>query len=635
MYKFFNKIAIVSAVLMAGMFGLASCEDYLDKSPLSDIDSEEAFKDFRNFQGFTEQLYSTIPLTTGADYHCNWNFGEDELWEINELRLFAYQIDQGNYWAWNTAGYTTFRTIGGNPQNNERAEKGRLYGLCWYGIRKANVGIANLANLKEATEEQRNFIEGQLYFFRGWYHFMLMQYWGGLPYVDYLLPSDEPLRLPRLSYAQTAEKAAADFQRAADLLPVNWDDTATGGQTKGNNNIRINKVMALAYLGKNLLWAASPLMNEESTGNANYNVDLCKRAADALGQALKICDETKRYELAAFTQYREVFYTFNQSGKIPGLKEAIFFENLTESTSRWRWNQVNDYRPMLINASGLKVYPTANYVNYYGMANGLPIPNAEMADAESGYDPEYPWKDRDPRFYNDIIFDGLMCTQTVNNGTTTAQRQRKYASLFTGGLYRTDTPNKAVRTGYMNKKFTDQLMNDNDGFKENNVMILSYMRLADVYLLYAEATAVGYGGATATSNSYGLSAADAVDAIRLRAGAGKVADKFKTDTETFLSEVRRERAVELSFEGHRFVDLRRWKLLLQKPYTLKMSVEFDRADPTNAFYTQTELQKRNARVLNLRHNILVERSFGVRHYWFPFLQSDVNIYPELKQNPGW
>jgi starch-binding outer membrane protein, SusD/RagB family len=635
MYKFFNKIAMVSAVLLAGMFGLTSCEDYLDKSPLSDIDSGEAFKDFRNFQGFTEELYSSIPLTSGGDWHTSWNLGEDELWESNELRMLAYQIDQGNYWAWNTVLFSAFKTIGGNPQNNDRGEKARYYGLCWYGIRKANVGIANLGNLKEATEEQRNFIEGQLYFFRGWYHFMLMQYWGGLPYVDQVLPSDEPLRLPRLNYAQTAEKAAADFQRAADLLPVDWDQTATGTPTKGSNNKRINKVMALAYLGKNLLWAGSPLMNEESTGNATYNVDLCKRAADALGEALKICAETNRYELAPFTQYREIFYTYNQSGKIPGLKEAIFLENLTESTSRWRWNQVNDYRPMLINASGIKVYPTANYVNYYGMANGLPIPDAEQADAESGYDPEYPWKDRDPRFYNDIIFDGLMCTNTVNNGTSTAQRQRKYASLFTGGLYRTDTPNKAVRTGYMNKKFTDQLMNDNDGYKENNVMILSYMRLADVYLLYAEATAAGYGGALATSSSVGLSAADAVDAIRLRAGVGKVADKFKSDTEAFLGEVRRERAVELSFEGHRFVDLRRWKLLLQKPYTLKMSVEFDRADATNAFYTLTELQKRNARVLNLRHTVLHERNFGVRHYWFPFLQSDVNMYPELKQNPGW
>jgi hypothetical protein len=47
-------------------------------------------------------------------------------------------------------------------------------------------------------------------------------------------------------------------------------------------------------------------------------------------------------------------------------------------------------------------------------------------------------------------------------------------------------------------------------------------------------------------------------------------------------EVRRERAVELSFEGHRFNDLRRWLLLTQKSYTLKKSLEFDRAKHTRS-----------------------------------------------------
>ena len=164
-------------------------------------------------------------------------------------------------------------------------------------------------------------------------------------------------------------------------------------------------------------------------------------------------------------------------------------------------------------------------------------------------------------------------------------------------------------------------------------MVLSFMRLADVYLMYAEATAVGYGSPQSKAGTYVVTAADAINKIRARAGVGLVDNKFLNSTENFMSEVRRERAVELAFEGHRFVDLRRWMLLLDRPYTLKTTVLFDRAEdiPNNQLY----LNPKEGRVLNLRHEILHERQFTEKHYWFPFLRPHVNMYPEFNQNPGW
>ncbi|MDI3320868.1 RagB/SusD family nutrient uptake outer membrane protein [Pinibacter soli] len=620
---------ILMPLMVAGTLSLPSCTKYLDKAPLSDIAPNDAYKNFRNFQGFTEELYNCIPLVSSQDFHNNWNFGEDEFWEIGETRLFAYSIDQGDYWAWNTAGYSWFKT-GGNPSTQVRGDKGRLWGLSWYAIRKANIGLANLDKLTDATDQEKSLIAGQLYFFRGWFHFMLMQYWGGLPYVDQVLPSDQVIKLPRLSYQATADKAAADFKKAAELLPVDWDQTDVGLQTKGNNNFRINKIMSLAYLGKNLLWAGSPLMNRESTGTAAYNTDYCKKASDALAQALSLTESTNRYKLVDFANYAQLFYTFNQSGKMPGLEEAIFIENMAESGNRWRFNQVNDYRPMTINGSGIKVYPTANYVDYYGMANGLPIVDPEKKDAESGYDPEYPWKNRDPRFYNDILIDGEKCAlNTAGN----LSEDRQYASLYTNGTYRTANGNKAAWTGYLNSKFTSKLMNDFDGYRENNVFALSFMRLADVYLLYAEATTVGYGSPQSTGSGYSLSAVGAVNKVRTRAGVANVSAKFLNTVNDFMGEVRRERAVELAFEGHRFIDLRRWLLLTERPYTLKKAIQFDRAMdvPNNVLY----LNPRNGHVKNFRETVLFERQLGQRHYWFPFLRSDVNLYEEFKQNPGW
>lgn len=632
-----------SLLLLAALTLNTSCKEYLDKEPKSDIDPTQPYLNFRNFQGFVEELYAAMPIMTGHQYHSCWNFGEDDYWEPTETRMLTYAIDQGNYWGWNECLYSYFKekqdgmnTATGDRMINNVSSKGYLYGLCWFGIRKANIGLANLDKMVDATQEEKNFIAGQLYFFRAWNHFMLMQYWGGIPYLDRALSSSETYTLPRLSYQETAEKAAEDFQKAADLLPIDWDQTATGKTTLGKNVIRINKVMALAYLGKDLLWAGSPMMNQESTGNATYNADFCKRAADAFAQVLKICDETGIYELADFDHYSDIFYTYKQN-KVNGVKEVLFYENMaTCHIGVWRWNLVNDWRPPLINNSGIKCYPAANYTDYFGMANGLPIPDITKPDAASGYNPEYPYKDRDPRFYANFIYDAV---KTVKNGSKILKdglpdERKQYASMFEGGLYRTDTPSKCCFTGYMNMKFTSQYMNDFDDYKEGNVLVMPLVRLADVYLMYAEATANGYGSATATASGYGLTAVGAVDKIRDRAGVGHVDAKFLGSVDQFMSEVRRERAVELSFEGHRFTDLRRWLLLDKAPYNKKTAVYFDRA----ADQTDKERYEnpKNNHVLNLREVVLTERHYSLpKHNWFPFPKKDVQMYPEFKQNPGW
>ena len=636
-------MGVMSLMGVMGVIGLASCTDYLDKEERSIIDASQPYLNFRNFQGFVEELYTAMPIMTGHQYHSAWNFGEDDYWEPQESRQLPNAIDQGNYWGWNECFYSYFKEKQGgmNTGTPERmisdvSTKGYLYGLCWFGIRKANIGIANLDKLVDATQEEKNLIAGQLYFFRAWNHFMLMQYWGGLPYIDVVLDANSVFNLPRLSYQATAEKAAEDFQKAADLLPIDWDQTAAGKATLGKNAVRINKVMALAYKGKDLLWAGSPMMNQESTGNATYNADFCKRAADTFAEVLKICDETGRYELADWDHYQEIFYTYKQN-KLNGLKEVLFWENMaTCHIGVWRWNLVNDWRPPLINNSGIKCYPAANYTDYFGMANGLPIPDITKPDAASGYNPEYPYKDRDPRFYYNFIYDAV---KTVLDGSKILKdglpdEHKQYASLYEGGLYRTDTPSKCVFTGYMNKKFTSQYMNDFDDYKEGTVLVMPLLRLADVYLMYAESAAAGYGSATASASGYSLSAVGAIDKVRARAGVAGVNSKFLGSVDDFMSEVRRERAVELSFEGHRFTDLRRWLLLDKAPYNKKTAVYFDRAADQSD--KDRYANPKENHVLNLREVVLVERKYSLpKHNWFPFPQKDVQMYPEFAQNPGW
>ncbi|CAM3939325.1 RagB/SusD family nutrient uptake outer membrane protein [Mucilaginibacter galii] len=630
---------LLPLIIVLGTGSLSSCKKYLDRSPIADIKATDPYKNFRNFQGFTEELYNCIPLLTLSNAHNSWNLGEDEFWELGETRIISYHIDNGNYFAWTDAYYNFLGPDGsGSADGNANGtgvnigNKGNLWGLAWYAIRKANIGLANLDKLTDATQEQKNLIAGQLYFFRGFFHYQVMQYWGGLPYIDQVLPSNEVIKLPRLSYQATADKVAADLKKAAELLPVSWEEYPdVANVTQGNNNDRINKLMALGFMAKNYLFAGSPLMNRESTGSSTYNTEYCKKAADVFAQMLQITETTKRYELAPYAQIRDVFYTWNKQNLIPGLKESIMHENLAGASGRFLYNQVNDYRPLVIHLSGIKVYPTANYADYYGMANGLPIVDAEKADAESGYDPEYPWRNRDPRFYNDILIDGEKCVATASSVGNNEYRQ--YASLFTNGLMRTADGNKKVWTGYMNSKIVAKMMNNQDGTGINigNTFVMPLMRLSDVYLMYAEAVANGYGTPQSVAPGYSVSAVDAVNKVRSRAGMPGVAAKFLGSTTDFMSELRRERAVELAFEGHRFNDLRRWLLLTERPYTLKKGVEFDRAIPNAQVYADPK----NARVRNFRETVLFERQLGPRHYWLPFRIEDIQLYADFKQNPGW
>ena len=191
------------------------------------------------------------------------------------------------------------------------------------------------------------------------------------------------------------------------------------------------------------------------------------------------------------------------------------------------------------------------------------------------------------------------------------------------------------RTGYFCQKLVPHQGNKIDGYTDQWGLgfrsYLPYMRVADVYLMYAEAGAAA-GGAAYKSQSCSLTAEDAINVLRDRVGCGHVAAKYAASRELFIDEVRRERACELAFEGFRFNDLQRWLLLTEEPYTLKTSQEFDRVNSAEWY---AENDPRDAEVKNWRETTILKRDYGTKHYWFPILESQVYIYEGFAQNPGW
>ena len=631
---------------MLGM-SLVSCEAYLDKEPESTVSEETAFVNFRNFQGFIEEIYNCIPDKEKCNWCPSWNWGDEEVFNTAANDRMTNQVDLGNFRAWMQTGNWLYKS-GSSPTSTDKFAHS-LWPHSWYCIRKANLGLQALKDgkLVNATDEERKLLEGQLYFFRAWWHFELINWFGGLPYVDTAFGLEDDLNLPRLSYQACADKCAEDFKKAAELLPINWDDTDAGKATLGKNELRINKVMALAYLGKCYLWASSPLMkNGAQTGalkngkTYDYDGAYAQRAADVLGELLNLVENGQtQYALAEFnyediynhtkaagvaTSFSDNFYTRKQNWKQPGTVEAIF-RGPSPDFNGSNWNTTKVFGPKVdgvVEHDNVIHQPTANAVEMYGMANGLPIDHPE-----SGYDPKFPFKDRDPRFYHDIVFDGFKYL----NGAPKDWPHLQYCELYTGGNMRDVA--KASRTGYFIQKLVPHTCNQVDREYDWGSALhtyLPYMRLADVYLMYAEATAV-IGGRTGKSDKCTLTSVDAVNKLRDRVGAGHVSELF-TSYEEYMDEIRRERAVELMFEGHRFNDLQRWLLLTEAPYTEKYSHEFTRVHDAD-WYKKND--PKDAEVVGFRKEKILTRVFDTKHYWFPLPDSEVYLYEEFPQNPGW
>lgn len=597
--------------IMALVFPMAfsSCEDYLDKAVDAEITEDDVFRKFVTFQGFAEDMYQCVVDIANRDIHGmnNWNWGDEFLPGIHTERMGTFD-NNGDYWYAITQtdhsvfmGNSSLRTDFGGW--NSHPERG-YWNYGWLGIRKANMCLAKLDQLVEPymgapLEEQKNLIQGQALFFRGYFHWEILRAWGGIPYIDYVVEAGSVMREPRLSYWEVAERVNQDLEAAAPLLPLDWDDTQTGQITAGENTGRVTRGAAWALQGKNLLYAGSPLMNGVMTGTYDYNVDYCKRAAAAFAKVIALADQGV-YQLIPMEERSNNFY--KNDATQPWTKETIFTNSASQDNA---WNTAGD---LMANFGGFEHHlsPTQNYVEYYGMANGLPI-----TDDDSGFDEMHPFDNRDPRFYTDILYDGetIAFSETaVNNGDNIAQ-------FYIGGRHR--GPGNSD-SGYSWYKFRPLRRGMDDGMQKTFRVNCPKIRLADVYLMYAEAVNEAYGpNVVPTDFEGGITAIEAVNRVRERAGINDLTSKYTSDKLTMRETIRTERAVELAFENHRWYDLRRWYIGHLAKYKEKYCLDFDK---DHTYFTK---------------RLYLTKVFEMKHYWMPFPEADVNLYPEFYQNPGW
>ncbi|WP_068824591.1 RagB/SusD family nutrient uptake outer membrane protein [Wenyingzhuangia fucanilytica] len=609
-------------VMMLTFISISSCEEFLDVNPDFGLAEEDVFSSYQSVRGYLDNCYEML-----LDIH-HWRSQGLDRTSVNALSDEAGSPYNGNIATVLNSGAWTNRWAG-VPElgwgGNAGFDQGSVFTNATFSIRVTNKVIENIETglVPGLTDTQTKELLGQAYFFRAWYYFQIIQRAGGMPILNNAFASDDDTNLTRLTYKESTEWLLTDLDKAISMLPDVWETSQFGRVTKG---------AAMAVKSMATLYAASPLMQNDlnSVQDLDYSKSWSERAAEYANDLIKYIDAGSGgagFRLMTKAEYKNIFYTDG----IQASPESIWYRlNAGKRSSQQRGLRCN-YIPQRMsrgtgNDAAAYSNPTQNIIDMFETFDGTSA--YPIDDSRSGYDPQNPFENRDPRLANNVIVPGEEWG-VAQNGT------KIYQELYVDGTdYKLQSDSRYTKnrmlSGYMIKKYLwPEAQNYPFQFDIYNINTI-YIRVAQVYLDYAEAMNEAYGP-NADPNGYGLTAVQAINKVRNRVDMPDVLPEFTGDALTFRDRIRNERAVELMWENHRWHDLRRWMIaeeVFQKPIR---GVE---AIPPAGHASVADKS-----TLNFSYNYIdlttEQRVFNKRNYWYPVSSNDVFDLSNYQQNPGW
>lgn len=598
------KKNIFITVLIAATVLLSACDEYLDQTPDATVSDKDVFGTYQSAQGYVDKQYALIwdvicGRSGGFFGYCDHFVATKGLISVMAEGNYMYGTATPSFYSlfyYSAKLWADFNPITVNGTG--------IWPNAWVMIRDANLVVKKLEFMVDATQEERNLIEGQAIFFRAYHHYNLLRNWGGMPYIEnYIEATDDPF-LDRLNTWELVEHIVEDLDKAATLLPDDWNNTSVGRVTPDKNIGRITKGACLGLKARVLLYAGSPTYVLESTGALGYSTNHMSRSASAAWELIKLAN-TGVYSLVPWADYYKQFA--RNDGFNPWSKETII------ACVNWNKGAYAGYSGnAFVQVHGRNISPkrfgdqditacvTQNAVEKFEMANGLPID-----DPNSGFNPNNPWNNRDPRFRGNILVDQDQWTfrDPVNNKL----------DMYKGGK---DNTTEFI-SPFIMKKWWPKGVNTYDKQWNQYTMSNPVLRLAEVYLIYAEAVNE-VSGPNGKAEGASLTAVEAVNIVRARAGMPPVAGKFLGSKEDFRKRIWNEREVELLGEdGNRWYDLRRWHIAHLDDYKNCYRVEFDK---NHTYFNRV---------------LAVSKVFDEKHYWNPIPIATTQVYKGFYQNPGW
>jgi starch-binding outer membrane protein, SusD/RagB family len=559
--------------MLAGLMVLlpTSCidkflNDYLDKAPEQGLTEDQIFTRLTNFKLFFDAVYAGRQTKAGiwvggmSDFNIKLCFpfywdAWDQKYSIEGVTDAA---DMGRYMeghAWKSGNMS--ETIV-NKMTYDGA-RNPVLASCFLCIRIANIALRKVDLIEDATQEEKDDLRAQAYFVRALCHFTLFQFWGPMPHITNVIGPDDQWDIPRLSKHKTCTEIALDFDSAYvffDKAKLIRRDPPLGVPNHlnyaANQMYRPNGMVALAWKAKALMFAASPLNNE-------HGVTDWQEAAKESWDALKLALDNGLILLPANQRYLNYYgadctdedlwsYTAGTNNWNSG--------NWASSTNRGNGQTFYNGVFMASTGSASGVCPTQNWVDKYETLNGDPLntpaDRAAATDAKH-YNEQDPFTNRDPRLALDLITNQSPCVNWTNSKaqiyTETVAGKTNYSELLNQSYL------GITRTGYYLRKVWWGNSTKN---QVSSIFADPLCRLAECYLNYAECSNEAYGPSAKGVSGATLSALDAINIVRTRAGMPNVLPAYTGSAEAFRPRIKNERNVELSFEGHYYNDIIRW-----------------------------------------------------------------------------
>jgi len=461
------------------------------------------------------------------------------------------------------------------------------------GIRNANKLIAQ-ADQSAIKSDILPYL-GEGYFFRAYNYFTLLKRYGGVPLIDKVLdPSDQEVFSGRASREEIVNFILSDLDKSISNLSVK-SASETG---------RVCKEAAKAFKARVTLFEGT-WRKFHVSGDANALLDM------AIAESKDVID-SKSYQLymaKGLDSYRYMFIDQTSKNNPESILAKFYRTNI--NVNGWAygvsWGPLN---------------PTKKIADMYLCTDGLPIDKSSLFEGYSLCRSEF--QNRDPRMTQSII---LPAKSIIRPQFDTFRPQWPGVDN-----------NRNINSGYMLYKFISEEPTPGNGGGEFDWNVLRY---AEVLLVYAEAKFERNGAISDADLDISINALrDRVQMVHL---TNALVQANGLDMRT---EIRRERTVELAFEGYRWDDLCRWKTaeteLPNSLLSIKVTgTQWDAPQITigsdstpSLFYNLTADQLENGcKVLQPK----VQRKFDPdKNYLLPIPTKQISLNSDkLKQNPGW
>ncbi len=555
------KTKIYYILLLICFFSAISCNDILDKLPLDSPSSASFYNNKTEVDMGIMGCYERIVNKISLKGDMPWIVTLDCTTDVN----------------WNRDA-SPIGSLGNGTAASDNASAKNAWADFYAVIGRTNFLLDNIHNAEGNVDaEYINQVKSEARFLRAYSYFYLTEFFGDVPLITKSINIEEA-QMIRTPKKDIVDWILMEMDEIAPSLPVYYEGSITGRATS-----------VAAYFLK------------------AYTA-LCDSRWTIASQASKAAIDLGHYQL--HPNYAQLFSYDGEASKeiifamqyLKGIQIHIAFRQFGSRLAAGVSNEV----------------PTQAMVDSYECIDGLTIDKSPL------FDPQHPYKNRDPRLAMSIAIPGSIYLGFQFETHPDSLKVWNYNLSPAKRVSNTDATNTyATFTSYLWRKWIDIKDLNNTQQCDNDIIL---MRYAELKLIYAEAKI--------EANDIDASVFEALDAIRKRVGMPPVPNN---SSQAYLrSVVRRERKVELAMEGRRLFDIRRWHIAEKvmngsrygnsKTQFLVSPPSFD--ENTSPDYSNIS----NKNIMRVVETMVFNSN---RDYLWPINPVELQANQQLVQNPNW